>query len=299
MSIFCTISTRSHLFKSFALADSLNKFGYQLAILIVDELDCSIYTNKKDVLISNLTAITDSNGLAIINKYHRNKDKLRWALKPIWLIQLLHKYEKVIYVDNDTFFYTDPSFLFDALNNYKILLSPHFYPAEPDNNQNWLEANFKVGLYNAGFLGANKQANEILHWWSKCCLYKITKSTSRGMFDDQKYLDLLPIKFENILVIKHKGCNLAGWNSMNYELKGDKMNLVINGKYPIVFIHFANLSLREFSKTNSIFHPYYLFYINELRKYKQDYAFKKTDVTWYQLSSYFDFLLWKVKRLFD
>jgi hypothetical protein len=299
LSIFCTISTRSHLFKSLALADSLNRFGYQLAILVVDELDYSIHSNKKDVLISNLTAIKESTGIAIIKKYRHKKDKLRWALKPIWLIQLLHKYEKVIYVDNDTFFYADPSFLFDELNHHKILLSPHFYPAEPENKQNWLEANFKVGLYNAGFIGANKQAKEILHWWSKCCLYKITKSTSRGLFDDQKYLDLLPIKFENILIIKHKGCNLAGWNSINYSLEGDKMSLIINGKYPIIFIHFANLSLREFSKNGSKLHSYYQFYTEELRKYKHDYTFKKTHYTWYQLTSYFNFLLWKIKRLFD
>ena len=36
MAIFCTISTQSHLFKTYALADSIQQFGGQLKVLLVD-----------------------------------------------------------------------------------------------------------------------------------------------------------------------------------------------------------------------------------------------------------------------
>lgn len=299
MSIFCTISTRSHLFKSLALADGLNQFGYKLSILLIDESDDALFDIPDYVNISNLTAIKESAGLEIIKKYSQNKDKLRWALKPIWLLELLNKYDKIIYVDNDIYFYANPSFLFDELNSSKLLLTPHFYPANPEKMQNWLEANFKVGLYNAGFIATNKHAKEMLQWWAKCCLYKLTKSTSRGLFDDQKYLDLLPIQFEGIQILKHKGCNLAGWNSMNYQTQGDNMTLKIEHVYPVIFIHFADLSMRKFSKPTSAFFPYYQLYISELRKYKSNYTFNKKQVTWYQISSFIDFLIWNLKRIID
>ena len=102
-----------------------------------------------------------------------------------------------------------------------------------------MEANLRVGLYNGGFVGAGKKGIPALEWWAKCCIYNIKKSYRRGLFDDQKYLDLLPVLFENIHVLKHKGCNVAGWNietsprSLNEENK-----LILDRKWPLVFVHF-------------------------------------------------------------
>lgn len=299
MSIFCTISTTSHLFKTYALANSLSAFGFKLHILVVDggKLNDSVLSN---IVHYSLSDVTDEVGLKLIKKYQSNKDKLRWGLKSVFFKQLLNQNEKVIYVDNDTYFYADPQFLFDELDTHHVLLTPHFYRSNPAKDQNWLEANYRVGLFNAGFIGASKKAVEALEWWADCCLYKITKSTSRGLFDDQKYLDLFPVKFEGVRIIKHKGCNLAGWNYEDYQIEAsDKHEVLINGKYPLVFIHFAESSMLEFSKPTSPLHTCFNTYMETLRTFNNKYIFKRNYFSWYIIINYFNFLLWKLKRMID
>jgi hypothetical protein len=295
---FCTISTQSHLFKTLALADSLKKFNVHLHVLLVDakEEPC----NTINVSYYTLQFIKSEVGLKLIGKYRKHTDKLRWALKSVFMMHLLDLTNKVIYVDNDTYFFNNPSFLFDLPDKYSILLTPHFYDSNPNKNQNWLEANFKVGLYNAGFIGVNKNAINALQWWSECCLYNIKKSYWRGLFDDQKYLDLVPILFDDVMVLKHKGCNLAGWNYLFYKLNRKENNIVvIEHKYPLVFIHFAETSMIHFAKSDDFFKPEYLTYIAHLRKYNPAFINKRSCLKTYIVSVYINFVKWKISRLLE
>lgn len=292
MANFCTISTVSHLYKTYALADSLAPFGGTLHVLLVDGKSNSYIQTPQNIKFFSLDDLNDEIGKKIISKY-KQKDKLRWALKPVFLIFLLAKYPKVIYVDNDIFFYNDFSFLFDKLNKKTMLLTPHFYKANPEKNQNWLEANFRVGLYNAGFIGINNNAIPALQWWANCCLYNVKKSYTRGLFDDQKYLDLIPVLFDNIKIIKHRGCNLAGWNYKNFPSGSEKKKSVL------VFIHFAELSLIEFSKKENLWHQNYIAYCNSLKKYNPKYSYKRKLFNKNTVYNYLYFLGWKFQRLFE
>ena len=216
------------------------------------------------------------------------------------MMLLLESIEQVIYVDNDIWFYNDPSFLFELLNNNDIILTPHFYDTNPQTNQNWLEANFKVGLYNAGFLGANKNAIKALKWWSEACYYNIKKSYWRGLFDDQKYLDLLPIMFDKVIILKHKGCNLAGWNYLWYQLnRNSDQSVLIENKYPLIFIHFAETSLVHFSREDNFLNKEYISYINSLKKYNPKYINKRSYLKTYTISVYINYIKWKICRLLE
>ena len=298
MNHFCTISTKSHLFKTKALADSLNKFNVHLHVLVVDKDEVLIKTEY--ITYYNLKFITKEIGLKLIAKYGNQSDKLRWALKSVFMMHLLLQTEKIIYVDNDTYFYNNPQILFDLLNTNTLLLTPHFYDSNPNKNQNWLEANFKVGLYNAGFMGVNKNAINALQWWSECCLYNIKKSYWRGLFDDQKYLDLIPILFDDVMVVKHRGCNLAGWNYLWYKLSRKvDYTLEIESNYPLIFIHFAETSLTHFSKENSFLYPEYLTYIENLRAHQSRYTHKRSYFKTYTISVYINHLKWTISRLME
>lgn len=242
---FCTISTESHIGKTKALFESLrkNRFEGDLFCLIIDceEIPNSSY-GEIYLTVDELIA---KNKKPIQKKY--KSDKLRWALKAVLLEHLILKgFEKVIYTDNDIYFYENPDFLLDDLDKNNILLSPHFYNSDSKIKQNWLEANFTVGLFNAGFIGVNSNALDFLKWWQDCCIYNIKKAFWRGLFDDQKYLDLVPIKFEKVLILKHKGCNVAGWNLEECKRTiSENENVIINQKYPIVFIHFTPLTVEK------------------------------------------------------
>jgi hypothetical protein len=148
-------------------------------------------------------------------------------------------------------------------------LTPHHYENNPLKNQNWLEATLKMGLYNAGFIASNKNGIKALDWWANCCLYRCEKNTWRGLWDDQKYLDLMPIAFENVKVLTHKGCNVAEWNKEVCKRTLVEDEILINEKYPIVFYHFNSFSVKGILKDeNHILRKHFEAYFNNLKKYK-------------------------------
>lgn len=297
MNCFCTISTVSHLFKTYALADSIASGGGMLYVLLIDGEKQDTSDSPSNISFYYLADLNKGLVKELILKYKRNKDKLRWALKSVFMNYLLDKNSKVIYVDNDIYFFGDFSFLFDELNTNTMLLTPHFYNADPTKEQNWFEANYRVGLYNAGFIGVNAKAQPALDWWAKCCLYNIKKSYWRGLFDDQKYMDLLPVLFDEVKILKGRGCNVAGWNYKGYNLhRNNQGEIMLNCCYPLTFIHFAELSMVEFSKPNSFFLNEYNKYIEALKKYRKSYTFKKKIFNKFSILSYLYFIKWRIAR---
>lgn len=267
---FCTISTVSHLYKTYALADSLRNQNREfiLHVLVTDGTGDFNATNCKfwqpEDLLSQPVAKT------IISKYRNAADKLRWSLKPVFLkFLLLEQTGKAIYVDNDQFFYNDYQFLYDLLNEHSILLTPHYYKHNPNKEQNWLEANYKVGLYNAGFVAAAKNGTDTLQWWAECCAYRCEKNAFRGLFDDQKYLDLVPVIDKNAHILRHKGCNVAGWNKELCERTHVNGTLQISGEYPVVFVHYNAFTIREIAENrDNLLRPLYDEYVRTLKKHK-------------------------------
>lgn len=292
----CTISTQSHIFKSKALHHSLLPFFDGDFCCLVTDARALSWGN--DAIIHDLDFLSDESAVALKKKY--TDDKLRWSLKPVYLKFLLELgYDHVIYVDNDIFFYSSPDFLFEKLRTASFLVTPHFYKADPTNDQHWLEANFRVGLYNAGFIGVSHNGIPILDWWANCCLYNVKKAYWRGLFDDQKYLDLVPVLFDDVEILKHKGCNLAGWNYQNYSISRNAENhLLLNGD-PLVFIHFADLSMREFAAKECLIHQEFNDYLLALKMMNSSWELNTSKFERRNLRSFFYYLRWRLVRLFD
>jgi hypothetical protein len=272
---FCTISTSNHLYKTWSLYDSLSLIHHSICLhVLVIDYNSKIVAPAENILIYNSKHVAISDiATGIIKKYRAKPDKLRWSLKPIFLHYLLKekKCGNIIYTDNDIAFFNDFSFLFELLNQHPVLLTPHRYPRNPLQNQEWLEVNFTTGLYNAGFFGVNSKAIEILKWWASCCLYRCEKNSWRGLFDDQKYLDLVPIIEPNTLVLQHEGCNIADWNRDICKRTVVNNSILINEKYPVVFIHFNNTTLRTInSGGDPLLNPFFEKYIGLLKKYKSN-----------------------------
>ena len=181
----------------------------------------------------------------IILKYQDNPDGLRWSLKSVWLRSLLTSggYQQVIFVDPDMFFFNDPQFLFDELNEGSILLSPHWRSSDPKKDAFNFELNFRDGIYNGGFLGASFGGIPALEWLARACLHKCEIDHERGLFYDQKYFDLLPSRFKDIRILRHKGCNVANWNQVDCIRVLVDDQVLINGTDPVVFIHFTKSTI--------------------------------------------------------
>ncbi len=267
---FCTITTSDHLYKTFALFDSLKEQNSEVCfhLLCIDN-DVQI-VNRDGLKHYKMSFLSENINTQIIHsKYKADLDKIRWSLKPIFLKSLLKSgIEKVIYLDNDLYFFSNYNFLFDLLDNYNFLLTPHYFSKDSSKSQNWFEANYRVGLFNAGFIGVHKSATEYLDWWASCCAYRCEKSAFRGMYDDQKYLDLMPVINPDAHIVRHKGCNVADWNRSEVKREIRDGQLYLDGQYPLVFIHFNYTTIGSIHNgAELLLKPYFEKYFENLQKY--------------------------------
>ncbi|MCB0715756.1 MAG: hypothetical protein R2796_04070 [Chitinophagaceae bacterium] len=275
MQTFCTIVTPDYLPLAKTLYRSLQAIdtNVQLHILVLGD---EIHEKNEYFKTYNLTSLRNySLYNELEKKYaHTQTDKFRWSLKPVFISYLLdNQFDKVIYVDPDIFFFNDFQFLFDELNQTSVLLSPHWRDKNPFANEENFLANYKDGLYNGGFIGATKNGLPALKWWAGLCHYKMDRQISLGIYDDQRYLDSMPLYFSGVKILKHKGCNIANWNSI--ECKREKVNneILINGQYPIIFIHFTKETILSIEKGHDkLLQPFLVTYKNKLQKENIDIA---------------------------
>jgi hypothetical protein len=182
----------------------------------------------------------------MVEKYgERSQDSLRWSLKPVFLSYLLERVanEPVAYVDPDQFFVGNPQVLFDLEPTTTMRLSPHWRPIAPASGPVFAD-NFKDGIFNGGLFVATADAIPALEWWATACLHSCEKSPSQGLYDDQRYLDVLPVYFEGIDWVVHKGVNVASWNRLYLERKRDPEGGVLVEGDPLVCVHFTTSTIR-------------------------------------------------------
>jgi len=56
------------------------------------------------------------------------------------------------------------------------------------------------------------------------------------------YMNLAPVLFPDVKIIRHPGYNFAFWNVHERELTRQDNTYFVNRKYPLVFIHFAKFN---------------------------------------------------------
>jgi hypothetical protein len=248
---FCTIITADFFPKALALYKSVKKFnaGLPLYVLIADNNTISssyLVPEKMKVIpidsLSNYSFVSD-----LHKKYaHHDMDVFRWALKPVFLSYLLENgFEKAIYADCDMFFVNDYAFLFSELDCSSVLLTPHWKTSNPLVDKNSFYSLFANGIFSAGFIGISKKGLPALQWWAGACHFSMGYHPETGIHDDQKYLDILPVKFETAKILRHQGCNVGSWNYEECERKSVNGKVLINGEFPVIFIHFDGVLIQE------------------------------------------------------
>lgn len=271
---FCTIITDNYLPYAYSLLESLRKFNSNIHFNILlanvtktgQKISCRV---DEHTFYHFANPICNKGvGKKIFDKYNAvNLDAFRWSIKPVFLNYLISEknYEKVIYIDCDIYFFKDYMFLFEELDNCDILLTPHWHSRDPIKHTINFKLLFKNGLYNAGFIAINKNAVKAMDWWAGVCLFSCAKGEFEGQFDDQAYLNLLPVYFDNVKILKHQGCNVAAWNRNECQrvLQPDG-SVLINNRYPIIFIHF---SINVSQLSDSLLNGYHDQYLEGLRKF--------------------------------
>lgn len=287
MNTFCTIITANYKSYAQVVYDSIVQFNkdIELHVLVVDEIIES-ENEKGGMKYYSLNDIGNTlNAQSIIDKYLNSyTDGLRWSLKSIFLYYLLNEldHDKVLYVDSDIYFYNDYSFLFDELNTSNVLLSPHWRSCDPERDATNFNLLFVEGIFNGGFIGVAKGGNDFLKWWANSCGYACEKNNRLGRYVDQKFLDIAPVYFDKIRILKHRGCNVANWNQLECQraIGIGENQVLINKQYPIIFLHLTKNTINSILMgTDNILIGYVEAYQQSLQQYLPEMTMNKVFTT--------------------
>lgn len=247
---FCTIITSDYAHYALSLRQSLLATTNEDVALYIfvserqSDIKEKIEVNYKNTFVLFTDDLcNDGIGRDLFNKYaHSYMDAFRWSMKPVLLRFLLEekKLGKVLYADCDLQFFSNYHFLFDLLDKNDFLISPHNRSIDAMIDADNFQKNFTEGIYNGGFIGANNNSKRIIDWWARACLFNCEINVSKGYYVDQKYLDLIPARFEKVYSLKHMGCNVSEWNRTDCKRTMKNGEVLINDTFPIVFIHFTH-----------------------------------------------------------
>jgi hypothetical protein len=163
------------------------------------------------------------------------------AVKPRFMQHLVERYQaesKFVYLDPDVLVYSNLVELEALLDHESIVLCPHLL--RPGNIDMEISS-LAHGSYNLGFLAVSRAQNAIdfLSWWAERLFLYCYDDKSRGIFTDQKWIDLVP-SFFDAHILKHHGYDFATWSLLGSDLRQVDGRYIVNGD-PLRFIHFSGL----------------------------------------------------------
>lgn len=243
MYYFCTYFDRNYLSRGLALYRSLREHcpDFKLWVLCMDHTAYEIL-EKLDlpgVHPLSLEKFERNDELLLSAKQNRSRIEYYFTCTPSLPLYILNNWPEVdliTYLDADLYFFASPTPLFEELGSGSIAIIGHRFPLHLKNEE-------IHGIYNVGWLSFRHDENALvcLNWWRERCIEWCYDRVEDGRFADQKYLDDWPNRFANVVVLEHKGANLAPWNLSNYNLHSMNWNTVMVDEKPLIFFHFHGL----------------------------------------------------------
>jgi len=245
---FCTISCANYTAYVMTLLDSLstsqsNEDKYWLVV------DSSSGSAEFQILFGTRCIVVSLDDLDIEDVermcFRYSAMELSTALKPFFLRWLLSRgYDGVVYLDPDIYVYGPLTEVTSAMQQHSILLTPHCVYF--GMGQQAIDVSFtlmRTGTFNLGFIAVSRcsETSVFLDWWCTMCASDCYDEQERGIFVDQKWLDLAIGGLSRFGIICSPGLNMAYWNLHERKLIGQ----MVNGKYPLVFFHFSGIEVER------------------------------------------------------
>ena len=156
-------------------------------------------------------------------------------------------FELVVYLDPDILVTNRLEEIFSCLSDNDIILTPHLDAPMPSDGKgpNYISM-MLTGVYNLGFIAVKNSNNAInfLNWWDEQLEYRCLDEQDKGLFTDQKFLDIAPCIFDGFYILKNTGYNVGPWNIHSRSLRHESGNWFCNDK-PLFFYHFSNYSTKK------------------------------------------------------
>jgi len=284
---FCTYFDHNYLPRGLVLYDSLKDFcpSFTLYILCLSQVCYDILKIKKleHVHLISLDTLEEYDPELLFAKKNRSIVEYYFTLTPCLPLYILSNYnniDSITYIDSDLCFFSDPAPIFEEIEHGSIAIIAHKFPKKLED--------FEIyGKYNVGWITFrnDEHAKECLLWYREKCIEWCYDRLEDNRFADQKYLDYFIDKFDSVIVIKHKGANVAPWNVDNYTINFSNGKLCVDNE-PLIFFHihgliklYRNIFESGFffykaTLTETIRKKIYMPYLETLTKYFKEYESK-------------------------
>lgn len=171
--------------------------------------------------------------------------ELNTAVKP-WMFGHLRKqgYQRIIYLDPDILVLKPLQDVERLLEQgASAVVTPHLTAPLEDNCRPSELDIMRSGSYNLGFLalGNTEQSDRIIRWWQQKLEYNCVVDLERGLFTDQKWMELIPGMFEGVSILRKPGYNAAYWNLAHRKITSVDGEWLSNGE-PLRFFHFSGFN---------------------------------------------------------
>jgi hypothetical protein len=239
MRYFCTYFDCHYLARALVLYDSLkrNCAGFTLWMLCMDEESYATLAKLKLPEVRLLTLGELERDDPQLRQAKTNRSLLEYYFTctpslPLFILNHNPDVDLITYLDSDLFFFSDVEPVFDEIGNNSIAIIAHRF-SETFRKWEW------NGIYNVGWVTFRRDNNGLscLQWWRDRCIEWCYDRIEDNRFADQKYLDDWPTRFRNVIVLQHKGANLAPWNVGNYNLTLRDETIFVDDQ-PLIFFHF-------------------------------------------------------------
>jgi hypothetical protein len=257
----------NYLGRALTLAKSVKQHDpsvYFVLLLVEPELKFSLEVNRKLLdcddgsVFDEILTINDLDLSQIKDLQEYTVVEMCTAVKGQAVVKLLARKSSlfVTYLDPDLYFYRSLEQIRQKHLNSDILITPHlnhipFLDGIIRNDE--IAGVMRHGIFNLGFISFNntKNGRDVASWWADRLNISSRVDYKNGLFTDQKWWDLSQIYFQNILVVKNDGWNMAPWNVSERRLVALNPPKLDSGDN-LFFFHFSKYPSKDFDdKINS------------------------------------------------
>lgn len=249
----CTIVAKNYLSLARVLCSTFVQHhpGARAFVLLADEVDGAWDPQYEpfEVVEAREIGIPEFHDFAF--KY--NVLEFSTAVKPYFL-QFLFDHRSVshvLYLDPDIQVFSPLVEVVEALETNDVVLTPHILRPLRDDGRRPNETDFLLsGTYNLGFLGLRRtdDTEALLEWWQSRLYDHCYSDPARGLFTDQKWMNLTPCLFPRVVTLRHPGYNVAYWNFQErLDLERNGSGYEVGGE-PLRFFHFSGFDKSQPNK---------------------------------------------------
>lgn len=234
---FCTLFDSNYLTRGLTMLRSLKQQhpSAVVNVLCMDDLTHELLERLRLPGVHLLPLRDVESAELRVAKATRSIAEYCWTLSSwfcAYLMQTRPEITRIVYLDADLMFFSDPGVLFEEAGDASIAIIEHRF-------QPWNMDLLPYGRFNVQWVAFRRDTEGMacLQRWRDQCLEWCYGRLEDGKMGDQKYLDSWPQDYRSVHVLQHVGAGVAPWNFSNHPVSTIDGHLLI-GDVPLVFYHF-------------------------------------------------------------